>query len=87
LPGEDHTIMDIDDNRTDIEAKIKQLMDHYLHESKLTLGELKQKKNQSVRDKLIMDIAARSGWSIRKIAAITGLNREVVRSAVAYRYN
>lgn len=87
LPGEDHTIMDIDDNRPDIEAKIKQRMDHYLHESKLTLGELKQKKNQSVRDKLIMDIAARSGWSIRKIAAITGLNREMVRSAVAYRYN
>lgn len=87
LSDEDHTIMDIDDNRPDIEAKIKQLMDHYLHASKLTLGELKQKKNQSVRDKLIMDIAARSGWSIRKIAAITGLNREMVRSAVAYRYN
>lgn len=87
LPSADYNVMDIDDNRLDVEAKIKQLMDHYLGECKLSFSELKQKKNQSVRDKLIMDIAELSGWSIRKIAAVTGLNREMVRSAVDYRYN
>jgi putative transposase len=55
------------------------LIDDYLKKACISKDQLKSKDNRLIRETLVEELAQRSEFSLREIASVLGLNREIVR--------
>lgn len=71
--------IDVEENKRINDNNVNEFLTNFLKERKLCLSDLKKRENKNIRQELIQILMKESDFSKRKIATITGLNREMVR--------
>ncbi|BBB90502.1 MAG TPA: transposase [Methylomusa anaerophila] len=75
--------LDIDSGRLPMnQEEVGGYIEKYLRDHNLTKQDIQRREYIAERNQLLRCLARDSGWSMRKIADITGINREVVRKAL-----
>lgn len=82
-PGGLFLDIDIKDKKRITEGNVHLFIGKYLTKRKLAIKELKLPENKAYRDELIKLLRTESDLSLRRIADVLGINREVVRKAAA----
>ncbi len=83
------TCLDIDEGKdfTDKKAEIHQYMEKFLKDKGLAFAALQEKEYLAVREEMILWLKEHTGLSGRKLAELTGLNRETVRKILSFQYS
>jgi REP element-mobilizing transposase RayT len=75
--------LDVEEKKRILEENVQSFTSQYLIKQKLELEGLKLSENKKFRDELIGLLRKESDLSLRRIAEVLHINREVVRRAVA----
>lgn len=78
----EEVFLDVEEEKEIDHKNLKRFIADYLSTRKLQVFQLRESNNKEVREELIMQLATRSGLSLREIAIELGLNREMVRRSV-----
>jgi putative transposase len=66
--------------KVNTEFKLIEYVNKFLEKNKITLNELSERKNKSIRDQLILQLKEESIYSIREIAGILGISRGLIQN-------
>lgn len=71
--------IDLEEEKEISEINVAEFINSYLTQSNIKKEDLKNRMNKSKREELVRLLLVKSNFSLRGIADITGLNREIVR--------
>ena len=75
--------LDLNEKKRITEDNVGLFIDDYLRKHKLGMNELKMRQNKAYRNELIRLLRKESDLSLRRIADVLGINREILRRTVS----